>query len=114
MREYGLDVLEFVPDTAVLCPYCRGVMVRNGTIAIEKWTAHNYLCRKCGKQRRVPTKAQMRRIEGLASKREGVTRVSSDVTSPPSSSPSSKRPKKRRKQPIVLDGVGKFKTLYEF
>ena len=66
VRKYGLDVLEFIPDTAVLCPDCKGVMVKNGTISIGEWTAHNYLCRKCGKQRKVPTKNQIRRIQEWA------------------------------------------------
>ena len=70
LEKYGPDVLEFIPDVAILCPVCKGVMVKNGTISIGEWTAHNYLCRKCGKQRKVPTKRQMSKIqEGLNSKK---------------------------------------------
>lgn len=71
VRKYGLDVLEFIPDTAVLCPDCRGVMVKNGTVSIGEWTAHNYLCTKCGRQRKVPNKGQMGKIQEWASKGEG-------------------------------------------
>jgi len=63
LEKYGPDVLEFIPGVAVLCPVCKGVMVKNGTISIGEWTAHNYLCRKCGKQRKVPTKRQMKKIQ---------------------------------------------------
>lgn len=70
VREYGPDVLEFIPSTAVLCPSCNGMMVKNGTISIGKWTANNYLCKKCGKQRKVPTKGQMRGIQEWKSKQE--------------------------------------------
>lgn len=63
VREYGPDVLGFIPNTAVLCPSCNGVMVKNGTISIGKWTANNYLCKKCRRQRKVPTKRQMGRIQ---------------------------------------------------
>lgn len=69
MSEYGAEVLEFIPDVAVLCPKCKGVMVRNGTLTVGDWTAHNYLCQKCKKERRIPTKGQMRRIQEWASKR---------------------------------------------
>ncbi len=73
VRKYGLDVLEFVPDIAVLCPdpICKGVMVKNGMVSIGEWTAHNYLCKKCGRQRKVPKKCQMRKIQEWASKGEG-------------------------------------------
>lgn len=66
LGEHGPDVLEFIPDIAVLCPSCKGVMVKNGTVIMGNWTAHNYLCRKCGKQRKVPTKGQIRRIQEWA------------------------------------------------
>ncbi len=70
VRKYGLDVLEFIPDIAVLCPdpICEGVMVKNGTVSIGKWTAHNYICKKCGRQRKVPKKCQMGKIQEWASK----------------------------------------------
>ena len=68
VKEYGPGVLEFIPDIAVLCPDCQGVMIKNGTVYVGGWTAHNYLCRKCGKQRRVPTKRQMRKIQEWAQK----------------------------------------------
>lgn len=63
LEKYGPDVLEFIPGVAVLCPVCKGVMVKNGTISIGEWTAHNYLCKGCGKQRKVPTKRQMKRVQ---------------------------------------------------
>jgi DNA invertase Pin-like site-specific DNA recombinase len=74
LEKYGPDVLEFIPDVAVLCPDCKGAMVRNGTFVTREWVAHNYLCKKCGRQRKIPTKHQMRGIqewvqkEGLNSK----------------------------------------------
>lgn len=63
VKEYGLGVLEFIPNVAVLCPDCQGVMVKNGMIYMKGHTAHNYLCRKCGKQRKVPTKNQTEKIQ---------------------------------------------------
>jgi site-specific DNA recombinase len=63
LEKYGPEVLEFIPDIAILCPSCKGVMVRNGTLVTREWTAHNYLCKGCGKQRRVPTKRQMKRVQ---------------------------------------------------
>lgn len=63
MKEFGPEVLESIPDIAVLCPSCKGIMVRNGTFAARGLTCHNYLCKGCGKQRRVPTKRQVRRIQ---------------------------------------------------
>lgn len=71
VKEYGPDVLEFIPNVAVLCPDCQGVMVKNGMIYMKGHTAHNYLCKKCGKQRKVPKKCQMRKIQEWASKGEG-------------------------------------------
>jgi len=69
VKEYGPDVLEFIPNIAVLCPNCQGAMVKNGSPeSIGEWTIHNYLCRKDGTQRRVPTKRQMRKIQEWASK----------------------------------------------
>lgn len=63
VKEYGFGVLEFIPNVAVLCPDCQGVMVKNGMIYIKGHTAHNYLCKKCGRQRKVPTKRQIRSIQ---------------------------------------------------
>lgn len=71
VKEYGLGVLEFIPNVAVLCPDCQGVMVKNGMIYMKGHTAHNYLCKKCGKQRKVPKKCQMKKIQEWASKGEG-------------------------------------------
>lgn len=72
VKEYSLGILEFIPNIAVICPDpdCMGVMVKNGTVNIGEWTAHNYLCKKCGTQRRVPTKRQMKKIQGWSSKQE--------------------------------------------
>ncbi len=63
MKEYGLEVLTFVPNIAILCPSCNGIMVKNGAVCVGEWAAHNYLCRNCGKQRKVLTKHQMRKIQ---------------------------------------------------
>lgn len=63
LEKCGPDVLEFIPNVAILCPSCKGVMVRNGTLVTKELTAHNYLCKGCGRQRKVPTKRQMKRIQ---------------------------------------------------
>ena len=71
VREFGLEILDFIPKIAVLCPDCpQSVMVRNGTTIVGGMKYHNYLCKNCGRQRKVPTKRQMRRIQELASKQE--------------------------------------------
>jgi DNA invertase Pin-like site-specific DNA recombinase len=70
LEKHGPDVLEFIPDVAVICPSCRGVMVRNGTLVTKEWTAHNYLCKGCGRQRKIPTKRQVKKIQDWASKQE--------------------------------------------
>jgi hypothetical protein len=63
LAKCGPEILEFIPNVAVLCPSCKGVMVRNGTFTVGGQTAHNYLCKGCGRQRKVPTKRQMKRIQ---------------------------------------------------
>ena len=64
LREYGAGVLEFVPNIAVLCPSCQGIMVRNGTVSLGAGhTAQIYFCRKCHKELKIPTKRQMQRIQ---------------------------------------------------
>ena len=70
LEKYGPEVLEFIPDVAVLCPNCKGAMVRNGTFVTREWTAHNYLCKGCGRQRKIPTKRQIRKIEEWVSKQQ--------------------------------------------
>ena len=75
VKEYGLGILEFIPNIAVICPDpdCKGVMVKNGTVSIGEWTVHNYLCKKCGTQSKIPSKRQMKKIQEWATKqREGL------------------------------------------
>lgn len=70
MEEYGIEVVPYIPRIAVLCPRCGHPTVRNGTLIAWGVTVCNYLCKKCGRQLRVPTKKDMERIQGWLSKRE--------------------------------------------
>jgi DNA invertase Pin-like site-specific DNA recombinase len=63
VKECGIGVLEFIPNIVVLCPVCQGTTVKNGTIYMNGRTVHNYLCRKCGKQHKIPTQRQMKRVQ---------------------------------------------------
>jgi DNA invertase Pin-like site-specific DNA recombinase/uncharacterized protein YlaI len=71
MEEHGIEVLPYLPRLAVLCPQCEHRMVRNGTLTQWGVTVCNYLCKKCKKQVRIPTKKDMERIQEWVSKREG-------------------------------------------
>lgn len=70
LERYGVEVLDWIPNIAVLCPCCGQPMVRNGAIFVGGITARNYLCKKCGKQRRIPTKADIKRIRERSSGEE--------------------------------------------
>jgi DNA invertase Pin-like site-specific DNA recombinase len=57
----GLDILDYLPDVALLCPDCRSKMVRNGEI---------YICQNCRRQLRAIKKTAIERIREWALKRD--------------------------------------------
>lgn len=85
MKLHGAEVLDFIPKVAVECRTCGSIMKFNGTVNRDGWVIRIYKC-KCGSQRLVPTRAEIRRILEYASKQ--------DTTSPkPISTTSPSRPK---------------------
>ena len=68
--DYGIEVLDHIPNLAVLCPKCSQPMIKNGTLTLDGLTTRNYLCKKCEKQLRIPTRAHMRRIREWASRQD--------------------------------------------
>ncbi len=57
----GIDVLEFLPLVAPICPNCGGMMKSNGS---------TYICQNCKRQRRVPKKKEIEKIREWALRRE--------------------------------------------
>lgn len=65
LENCGIDVLDFLPNVAVLCPNCGNVMKRNGS---------TYLC-QCGRQLRNPKKKEIEKIREWVFKREKCLRT---------------------------------------
>lgn len=57
----GLDILDYLPNVALLCPDCQNKMVRNGQV---------YICKSCGRQLRAIKKKAIERIREWALKRD--------------------------------------------
>lgn len=57
----GIDVLDFLPRVAVICPICGGIAKGNGS---------TYICRHCNKQLIAPRKTEIEKILEWAFKRE--------------------------------------------
>ncbi|MEM3697091.1 MAG: recombinase family protein [Candidatus Bathyarchaeia archaeon] len=57
----GLDILDYLPNVALLCPDCQNKMVRNGQV---------YICKNCGRQLRAIKKKAIERIREWVLKRD--------------------------------------------
>ena len=57
----GIDVLEFLPQVAVICPNCEGIVKGNGS---------TYICQNCKRQLKVPKKKEIEKIREWAFRRE--------------------------------------------
>ena len=64
---YGISALEFLDQLGFHHKSCGGPIVMNGTDEKSEPRQQIFLCRKCRKQWKVPTKAQLRRIQGVSS-----------------------------------------------
>jgi len=62
----GIEVLDFLPQVAPLCPNCGGLTRSNGL---------TYKCKDCGRQLRVPKKKEIEKIREWALKREKCLRT---------------------------------------
>ena len=57
----GIEVLNFLPQVAPICPNCGGMMKSNGS---------TYICQNCKRQRRTPKKKEIEKIVEWALRRE--------------------------------------------
>jgi DNA invertase Pin-like site-specific DNA recombinase len=60
----GLEVLDYLPDVALICPECHGIMVRNGS---------SYICQNCKRQSKAIKKKSIEKIREWALKRDKAT-----------------------------------------
>jgi len=64
---YGISALEFLDKLEFHHKSCGGPTVKNGTDEKSEPRQQIFLCKKCRTQWKVPTKAQLKRIQGLSS-----------------------------------------------
>jgi len=71
VAELGISALDFYDHFVELHHKgCGGLWVKNGTETANGITRQIFLCKKCGRQTKVPKNAQIRRIQEWASKQE--------------------------------------------
>lgn len=64
---YGISALEYLDQLGFHHKSCGGQIVKNGTNLENETRQQILLCKKCKTQWKVPTKAQLKRIQGLSS-----------------------------------------------
>jgi len=63
----GLDILDYLPHVALICPECRSKMVRNGQV---------YICQNCGRQLRAIKKKAIEKVrEWVLRKNEAIEAI---------------------------------------